>query len=391
MRRTFAIISLCFLSAVQSSASEKGQLGMVGVRHLGMGGTCVAIANDGNSLLENPTGLNRVSGWKATMPIMPLTMTPNLTLLLNGDPIRMMDAVVDIASNTDDDTIFERIDRIEEAAADHPYASVEGGIFPNFVMRNFGVGLLVSGVYGLSTEPVVSGGPEIYESLDMTTRGFIDAGGLFSYAHDLPWQPSLLGLEGKLTAGATLKMVWRGYMKSIEHIGELDEEEERKAALDESEPDEADQDLSWDGGFGLDLATRLDLNDSRSTVVSLVLHNLPTGIKYSYDDGTEMHIRASASLGVASRPLASVNGVEDLIVGFDIQRIGQGGAFHIGTEYSTGPAHLRMGVSDDGFAWGLGLKWRTVEIDYANFRTPNAWFGDDYIIRNHVLQASLNF
>ena len=385
MKRIYTIvIFLCMVLTESGAASEKGQIGFVGARHLGMAGTGVALADDENAILYNPTGLWKMVGWEATIPFMPFSMTPNANIVLNGDLFKMVDGTLDIE---DTDNIIRRAQLIEEVAADHPYASIEGGLFPTFLKRNLGIGLLVSAVFGTNTRPMVSGGPDVYESLDLVTRGFIDAGGLASYGRELPWKPVLFGTEVDLYAGGTLKAIWRGYMRRIDRTGKIESDEEND---EPQEDEEEDDDLSWDGGLGVDLAVRLELNDARLTAASLVLYNLPGGFDFSYDDGTELPVRTSAALGFASKPFTHVRGIESLLVGFDIKEIGQGGSFHLGMEYPSGIWRFRMGLSGDGFATGAGVKWRVIKFDYAMHKTDNAWFGDDYRTRNHVLRMSLD-
>ncbi len=378
-------VLLCLVLWMPAAASEKGQLGLLGVRHLGMGGAGVGFADDGNAILMNPTGLSHVTGWKATMPFVPMILTPNLTVAPSSDIIEMMLAGVDIENA---DGLFQRIELIEQAVADYPYGSAEAGIFPHFITRNMGVGLLASAVFGMESHAVPSGGVDVYESMDTLARGFIDTGVLASYAHGLPWHPKVLGSEGDLCAGVTLKAVGRGYVRSVIRWG-IEEEDEGEEG-ERMEMDDDFNDMWWDYGFGFDLAARLDLQDGRSTSMSLVLYNLPGGFDFSYDDGTSLPVRVSAALGVASRPLARIERLQGLLVGFDIQKIGQGGSYHLGVEYPIGPLRLRTGVSEEGLAMGLGLRWRALEFDYATYEADNAWFGDSYRIRNHVFQATIN-
>ena len=378
-------VLLCLVLGMHAAASEKGRLGFVGVRHLGMGGAGVGFADDGNAILMNPTGLSRVTDWKATMPFVPMILIPNVMVLANGDVIEMVAAGIEIE---DAGGLFQRIELIEQAVADYPYGSVEAGIFPYFITRNTGVGLLASAVFGMENRAVPSGGVDVYESLDTLTRGFIDTGVFASYAHDLPWHPAVLGSDGDLFAGITVKAVGRGYMRRVDRWGIGDEDEGEEGAR--SETDEDINDRWWDFGLGLDLAARLDLQEGRSTSESQLLDNLPGGFDFAYDDGTSLPVGVSAALGVASRPLAGIERLRDLLVGFDIQKIGQGGSYHLGAEYPIGPLRLRTGASGDGLAVGMGLRWRALEFDYATYKTDNAWFGDNYRIRNHVFKASIN-
>lgn len=206
------------------------------------------------------------------MPLVPMILTPNAAVLANGEVIDMMAAGMEIE---DAEGLFQRIELIEQVVADYPYGSVEAGVFPHFIMRNIGVGLLASAVFGMESHAVPSGGVEVCESLDTLTRGFADIGVCASYAHDLPWHPTVLGSEGDLCAGMTLKVVGRGYMRRVDRWGIGDEDEGEEG--ERYEADEDFNDMWWDYWLGFDLAARLDLQDGRSTSVSLVVYNLPGG------------------------------------------------------------------------------------------------------------------
>jgi hypothetical protein len=369
--------------AMQASSFETGRLGFMGVRHLGMGGAGVGFADDENAILLNPTGLSRVTAWKATMPLVPLALAPNASVLANGDLIEMVIAGMDIE---DAEGVLQRAELIEQAAEDYPYGSFAAGLFPYYIRQNMGAGLLASTVLGTESRVVPSGDVDVYESLDMLTRGFMDTGIFVSYAHDLPWHPVVLGHDGHLCAGITIKGVGRGYIRRVDRWGTEEEDEEGERY----ETDDDFNELWWEFGFGFDLAARLDLQDGRSTSASVVLYNLPGGFDYSYEDGTSLPVRMYAAIGVSSRPLKGVEGLRDLLVGFDIQKIGQGGSYHLGAEYPVGPLRFRSGLSGDGLAAGLGLRWRSLEFDYATYEADDAWFGDSYRIRNHVFRVSIN-
>jgi len=345
-------VLFCVLLACQAVASDKGTLGFLGVRYLGMGGTVVGMADDYNSLLNNPTGLTHVDEWKATMPFNPMHFTPNLNLVINTDVFGLIQQGIDIEMAEEG---AERHDVIEQALEDYPYASFEAGSLVNYIQPNFGVGLIVSSIIGIQTEAAY-GDSGYYESLDLHTRGYVDVGGVVSYAHLLPWHPELLGYNTDIHAGATVKAVWRGYLKRLDRFGYSEDEEEKSRFW----TDEDFNAFAFDPGFGIDLAGRLELNDERSSSVSLVLYNLPSGLNFSYDDGTEMKVRMSAAIGFASKPFTTIEPISDLLVGFDIQQIGRGGSYHLGMESPIGGWRCRTGISDDGFAGGLGIRWRSI-------------------------------
>jgi hypothetical protein len=98
-------------------------------RYLGMGGAMVAVANDETALLANPAGLGRVRGAYGTMLDPELELGSNAYSMYNTDPFSNPFEPSDIK------------DTVNAVRNEWFHAKLQ--LFPSYVVRNFGLGILL--------------------------------------------------------------------------------------------------------------------------------------------------------------------------------------------------------------------------------------------------------
>ena len=103
------------------------------IRALGMGGAFTAVANDESALFYNPAGLNEVNGFAGVEILNPLLETSASSVDLYSD-----------LSGLEGGDMAEVIDFLQARIGDHQHVRIS--LFPNVLIHNFGVGVLVQGV-----------------------------------------------------------------------------------------------------------------------------------------------------------------------------------------------------------------------------------------------------
>lgn len=180
MKRIFlglylAMISLLWVNDAQ--ARERREF-YNSVRCLGMGGACIGVVNDETALVVNPAALGKLRNFYGTILDPEIDLSSNATKMYNSEKFSQP---------------FE-LEKVKPALDANPetYYHARGQVFPSFVARNFGIGLL--GNYTLDAQ----------ESLDGTT---IDTFYRSDMAFVLGYNLRLF--EGRVKIGFNAKLISR--------------------------------------------------------------------------------------------------------------------------------------------------------------------------------------
>lgn len=134
------LVALLLLS--QNALTQEVREFYNGVRALGMGGASLAVTNDETSLITNPAGLGKLRDIYGTV------IDPELELGSAASKIQKANSTTDPFST----------DKIGEALVLEPdtYYHAKAQVFPSFVVRNFGIGILykntLDGIYHPATD-----------------------------------------------------------------------------------------------------------------------------------------------------------------------------------------------------------------------------------------------
>lgn len=140
MKRIFLIPILVMISAAAASARERHDF-YDSIRCLGMGGACVAVTNDETSLIVNPAALGKLRNYYGTIIDPEIEASTNSYNMYNQNKFSQPFTLENIKPALDAD----------RESSYHARAQV----FPSFVARNFGIGLL--GKYTLDAKEAADG------------------------------------------------------------------------------------------------------------------------------------------------------------------------------------------------------------------------------------------
>lgn len=177
-------VAIATLAATQSWAANEYYSLSRSFRALGMGGAYYALSDDESAMFYNPAGLStRELPWQFMFPIKPT---------LSQNAISSFSLLKDTFSNTNN--ISQVISNLESLQG-RPY-SVGIGLFPHFVKKNFGIGLLLADTkvnFGIL-------GAGIDSSAEITAVS--DSGLFLTYARPIGLEELHIGLTAKFLARA---------------------------------------------------------------------------------------------------------------------------------------------------------------------------------------------
>jgi hypothetical protein len=325
-----------------------------GVRPLGMGGAFTAVADDENAVFYNPAGLDRVARWGMGV------VNPLVEVGENG-----YDFARD-ALDTDYNDTSEVTKLIRDYAGESEHARL--ALFPHFVMRHLGVGVL--GQINATLQPNnVIGYPELAVDALETLSGHVGVG--FGF------------LEGALRVGATAKYVKAYRLR------------ERYTALQISGADFEDRvrdDLAEGGGVGLDVGAMVTAPVLLKPTLAVVVQNLADT---DLGDAGELPQQINVGVSVTQKiSWLTLTGAADWVdiatdLGNDEDTYKR---LHFGLEGKLGRfLALRAGLYQGYGSLGASVDLRALRLDYATYAAELGRTAGDRADRRHVIQLTVGW
>ncbi|PLX89928.1 MAG: hypothetical protein C0618_00005, partial [Desulfuromonas sp.] len=324
-----------------------------GVRPLGMGGAFTAVADDENALFYNPAGLNRVESWSMGL-INPLVEASDSNVDLYED-----------IEDTDLDVTAEVTDLIRDNLGETFHTRV--ALFPHVVMKNFAIGALAQGKTNVEFRNAAN--PEI--NVEAVGSGSAHVG----LAHG--W------MDENLRLGLGLKYIVAGHLQAVYDAGDI---------ASSTFEDQVDDDTVDDSGFGFDLGAMYTLPVKFDPIVGLTILNVAdTDLGDAGELSQQVNIGFSATHQWRWLDLTGAVDWMDVLedAGTDDDMFKR---LHFGLEAKFPKIlSLRTGLSQGYGAFGLGLDFKLLKLEYANYAEEMASYTGGKPDRRHVVQVSLGW
>lgn len=344
-----------FLVLILATPAVAGELPhfFKGVRPLGMGGAFTAVADDENALFYNPAGLNRLENWGMGI-LNPLVDSSEGNFDFYDD-----------VQDTDLDVTSEVTDLIRDHLGETVH--IRAALFPHYVQKNFAIG-------GLA---------QLKSNIEFRNAAFpetsIDALGTASghvgMAHGLQ--------DEKLRFGVGVKYVSAHRVQEVYDAGEI---------ADPDFEDQVDDDLLDGNGLGFDLGAMYSLPGQYNPIVGLTVLNVA-----DTDLGDAGELPQQVNLGFSVNHQFDwfhLTGAADWVDVFD--DLEQDGdlykRLHFGVEAKLPKfASLRAGISQGYGSFGVGLDFKTLKVEYANYAEEMSSFAGGKTDRRHVMQIAFGW
>ncbi|MEW6380485.1 MAG: hypothetical protein AB1611_12885 [bacterium] len=354
--RLWKIIGVTILLLAAGSVQAKEMPSFwKGVRPLGMGGAFTAIADDHNALFCNPAGLDKVPHWSFAV------LNPMIEIGENGQEL-----YEDIQ-----DTDFDKTEEVTALLRKHmgEHQHVRTSLFPHFVKRHFGFGVLGQGA--IDAEINNPQYPEVDAGALVDVAGVGGAGFGFLQDH-------------ALRVGITAKYIQRQRLQ----------ETYTPAQIASDDFDQRIEDDTLDGsGIGFDLGTLYTFPVFLKPSVALVIQNLGGT---SLGDAGQIPQQINLGTGLNyEKGIISVNAGLDLMditknVNDDEHDLFR--RLHMGAEsWIANRLALRLGLYQGYASIGIGLNLWVLKLDYANYAEEIGAYAGQRADRRHVVQLSLGW
>jgi hypothetical protein len=353
-------IGIAFLLIATPVLAEELPVFYKGVRPLGMGGAFTAVADDENALFYNPAGLNNIEGWGGLEILNPYFEFTQNTLDFFGDVDELADASEEeqseLAAELLENWLGEKL-------------HLRTGLFPNFTVHNFGVGVLAQGLFN----------GEVHNPLGSNTlvvTGGYDLALLVSGAYGFDM------MLGTLKIGATGKLIQRQLLDQTYTTRELVEED----GIDPRD------DLEKGVGFGADLGAIYSVPVFLNPSFGFTIQNIA-----DTDLGDAGELQQQLNLGAALKPTI---GFGTLVVALDVvdftNQLGNDSdlakRLHLGVEYRL-PLFFsfRAGFHQGYLSAGATADLWFVKLAYAYYIEELGAYAGQEPDRRHIAQLSLGF
>jgi hypothetical protein len=329
-----------------------------GVRPLGMGGAFTAVSDDANAFFYNPAGLHGA----ATLFSMEI-LNPQVEISANST-----DLYSDL-SDLEGDNLSEVSAFLDERIGELQH--VRASLFPNLLIRNFGVGILAQATADILVRNPVF--PEVVTDVKIDT-GLV-GGGAIAVGNGLT-----VGVDAKFIQRKGISQTFTAVDIAGENFDPLD-------------------DLESESGITFDLGGMMKLKEHVPSIgyldptVGVVIQNAP---KLDFDTLGELPTQFNA--GLAVNPSL---GVVSSTFAFDVlditKRVGEDDDYnkrlHLGAEIRL-PAVLsvRLGLNQMKYvSAGATVDIWIMKLDYATYAEEVGVFAGQRDDRRHVVQLSFGF
>lgn len=369
-------VFLLVFSAVSYAADERPST-YLGLRPAGMGGAFSAISDDENAFFYNPAGLADVTVSKFVL------LNPSFKF---GEGLQdLMDMKKDV-----DDAKNDAVKQTEILRKFIPLSVRFGGsLFPYYVTKNFGVGILTQADFAVDVKNRVMPTVYIDGQVDVTVVG--------TYAMKLE------EIEG-LSIGGSVKIINRG--KAVEkETGEI------PVSLGVIDLAGANIDEKFDSvtatGMAIDAGAIYQLDEKIK--VALVLKNIG-GVKFDFEStdtttGTPTKYEGEIPFGITigasykyelPEKYKESLSAKDILLAADIADIGAGGSFwkkvHLGAETVVlRKISTRAGINQGYLTFGLGYRLGIFQLDYAYYQEERGRYAGQLVDKSHLVNLTLRF
>lgn len=360
-----------------SCAGDERPSKYLGARPAAMGGAFSAVSDDENAFFYNPAGFADVTVSKFVLINPSFRLGEGLQTLLD------MQKEVDDAKN---DTTKQT-----ELLRKYIPLSVRFGtspIFPYYVTKNFGIGILSQADFVVDVKNRVS--PTIY------IDGQVDVTVIGNYAMKVE------EIEG-LSIGGSVKVINRGKMVE-KNTGEVPVSLGVVDLAGENIEDKFDSVTAT--GIGIDIGAIYQLDEK--TKVALVLKNIG-GVKFNFKStdvaGEQREYKGEipfgATIGASYKYKMPEKykkdfAAKDILFAADIADIGSGGSFwkkvHLGAETTVlRKLNVRAGINQGYLTFGLGIRLGIIQLDWAYYQEERGRYAGQLVDKSHILGLTIRF
>lgn len=355
----FPILLLIIGALGTLSRAEEPAVAM-GIRALGMGGASVAAVNDEELFFSNPAALSWIDN--------PVFSSFDLKLGFNPESISFLSRMDEYKGSRDSFSDLTKT-QIRNLNSLDPLYKSDGPLNITYIRRYFGFGLFET--FDLTFDPIsLPHQSSIRVNAQQTTFGML------SFAGDMelpPW-PS------RISIGGTLKYIVRPEVKGQD--------------IDEMADDGVTAEIGR--GFGLDIGALYRIRETytfglmiRDALSSRVVwgSQLGKGSTKKEKSSEKTKIDPCAAVGISftpdwERPYV----LQDFVLTLDMDRMRSP---EIGAEVTVYRfLKVRTGASDDGIAFGLGLKLGIFTFDYAFASGFEDEYAGDIDIPSHFMSLA---
>ncbi|HZR47559.1 MAG TPA: hypothetical protein VFA47_12680 [Candidatus Manganitrophaceae bacterium] len=322
-----------------------------GIRPLGMGGAFITLSDDENAMFYNPSGLNDVNGWSVDL------LNPSVEWSENSS--KLYKDFKDLDTKNEGDVAAFMENRVGE------HQHIRAAVLPNFVMRNFAVGVLGQATGDIDVRN--PGDPKVFTDIK------VDLGILVSGAYGF--------YERQLQIGATAKYVERDGINHVYTATEI-----ASKGFDPLNQREKKSDVAFDLGM------KFNPNVVLSPSFAVVLQNIT-----NLDFGNLGVIPQQLNVGAAINPhfwiLRTTFAVEvdDLTKRIEADK-DLYKRTHLGAEVRFPKVlSVRAGINQGYLTAGIGIDLWIVALSYATYAEELGASSGQRADRRHIAQLSLGF